>query len=153
MTVIRRNPANRLAAQVRRPGGLSVADALQAAHDNLKSVQAECLAAMDIALADIDAVVARCRREPAPADLDALYTRANEVLEIAGVFGMQELGDAAFSLCDLVDRFRTFERWNLPALEVHLQGLRALRAAAGIDDAATGAVLDGLRQVAARAAR
>ena len=152
-TVIRRNPVNRLMKLVRRPGGPTVSEALAAAQDNLKSMQEECLQAMDAKLALISAAVARCRTQPTAEDTKILYDLSNDVLEIAGVFEMAQLGQAASSLCDLMDRCRTYGRWNQPALEVHLNGLIALRAAGGVSDDFTQQVLDGLRQVVDRVGR
>ena len=147
MIVIRRNPVNRLAALIRTPGGISVAEALQAAQDNLKSVEGECLDAMDEKLAQIAALVARCKDDPSEKDLQSLYGFGNDVLEVAGVFDMTPLSEAAFSLCDLIDRFKTHGRFSYPALMVHLQALQALRVMAGTPDPSATAMLDGLRKV------
>ena len=91
--------------------------------------------------------------EPTAEDTKILYDLSNDVLEIAGVFEMAQLGQAASSLCDLMDRCRTYGRWNQPAHEVHLNGLIALRAAGGVSDDFTQQVLDGLRQVVDRVGR
>lgn len=147
MIVIRRNPVNRLAALIRKPGGISVAEALQAAQDNLKSVESECLNAMDEKLAQIADLVARCKDSPSEKDLQTLYGLGNDVLEVAGVFDMTPLSEAAFSLCDLIDRFKTYGRFSYPALMVHLQALQALRVMEGDSDPAAKSMLDGLRKV------
>jgi hypothetical protein len=153
MIVIRRNPVNRLQKVVKRPGGPTVPEAIDSAHVNLKTLQDDCLAAMDAKLALIAAAVARCRTGPTPEETDTLYGLGNDVLEVAGVFDMLALGKAAFSLCDLMDRSRASGRWSQPALEVHLNGLVALRALAGQDDVVTEQVLEGLRRVAEHVGR
>lgn len=153
MIVIRRTPVNRLSKLVPKPGGATVDDAIAAAEKNLQSVREECLRAMDEKLALITQAVIRCRTAQSPEDIDALYSLSNDVLEVAGAFSMKDLGQAALSLCDLVDRFRTHNRWSQAALDVHLNGLIALRAADGQSDAFTNQVLDGLKKVAERVSR
>jgi hypothetical protein len=148
MTVIRRNPVNRLAKLMAKPGGKSVADALADANANLKALRAECLPLMDEKIAEIQAIVGRCKTAPTPQDLKRLYVLGNEMLEIAGVNQMEELGEASFSLCELIDRFVTYRRYSWPALQVHLDGLIALRAAEGAVSDTTKHVLQGLKQVA-----
>jgi uncharacterized small protein (DUF1192 family) len=148
MTVIRRNPVNRLGQLMAKPGGKSAAAAIFDAEANLKSLRAQCLPLMDEKIAEIQAIVARCKATPTPKDLKRLYALGNELLEIAGVNQMGELGEAAFSLCELIDRFVTFRRYSWPALQVHLDGLIALRAAEGTPSETTKHVLAGLRQVA-----
>jgi hypothetical protein len=145
--VIRRNPVNRLAQLMRTPGGKPVSQALADAQSNLETLRETCLPAMDAKLAEVQAIVARCKTAPTPSDLKRLYAIGNEILEIAGVNGMKELGEAAFSLCELIDRFVTFRRYSWPALQVHLDGLLALRAAEGACSEHTKDVLTGLRQV------
>ncbi len=147
MIVIRRNPVNRLGELIRKPGGILVADALHAAQQNLKSVEAECLLAMDEKLAEIAALVSQCRSDPTDEDLHTLYGLGNDVLEVAGVFELNPLSEAAFSLCDLIDRFKTHQRFSYPALVVHLQALQALRAMSGPPDPSTAVMIDGLRRV------
>jgi len=145
--VIRRNPVNRLAALIRKPGGISVAAAIQAAEDNLNSVREQCLDVMDEKLREIAMIVSRCKENPAPKDLENLYALGNGVLEVAGVFGMNPLSEAAFSLCDLLDRFKTLDRYSYPALMVHLQALQALRTAPDANGPETQAMLEGLHRV------
>jgi hypothetical protein len=153
LIVIRRNPVNRLAALIRKPGGISVAEALQAAQDNLNSVREQCLSVMDEKLGEIAGIVSRCKENPADADLKALYALGNDVLEVAGVFGMNPLSEAAFSLCDLLDRFKTLRRYSYPALVVHLQALQALRASPDEPGPEAKTMLDGLRRVVDTIAR
>ena len=147
MTVIRRNPVNRLGKLMATPGGISVAKALADASANLASIRGDCLPLMDEKIAEVQAIVARCKAGPSQADLKRLYGLGNEILEIGGAFDMKDLSEAAFSLCDLIDRFVTFKRYSWAALQVHLDGLIALRAAAGEQNPHTATVLIGLKQV------
>ncbi|MGZ5984612.1 MAG: hypothetical protein ACXWK7_06720, partial [Caulobacteraceae bacterium] len=78
---------------------------------------------------------------------------SGEVLDIAGLFGLPELGQAAFSLCELLDRLKSRKVWNWPAVQVHLQGLLVLADPDKIPPDGRQTVVDGLRQVCQRAAR
>lgn len=149
MTVIRRNPVNRLSQLIRKPGGITVSQALEDAQKNLDNIQGSMMGVLDQKLAEVQAIVVRCRTAPTPADLKRLYALGDDILELAGPAGMGELGQAAFSLCELIDRFVSFRKYSWAALQVHLDGLTALRAAEGRIDAHTNQVLDGLKLVAA----
>jgi hypothetical protein len=67
---------------------------------------------------------------------------------MGGVFGLGELGKAAYSLCELVSRFQTLERFQWQMVKVHIDGLRLLRNPGDHAAAIRDEVLAGLRQVA-----
>ena len=67
---------------------------------------------------------------------------------MAGLFGLNQLVEAAFSLCELADRMRASEKWSAPAIEVHLAALRLFRTPAPAAEGA--AVLQGLHKVTDR---
>ncbi len=136
---------NRLAKVMRKPGGVRVEDALQRADENLEDIREECLASVDEQLDQIERMAREAGASPTePASL-AIYQLSNDIHAVAGVFGLTELGHAAFSLCELVDRLRARGRWSQPAVEVHLSAFRLLRNPDGATDRS--AVLDGLRRV------
>jgi len=67
---------------------------------------------------------------------------------VAGVFGLGQLGEAAFSLCELVDHLGETGAWSLEPVMVHLSTLRLFRHPdAKLDGVA---VLAGLRRVVER---
>ena len=139
---------NRLAKLVQQPGGLKITEALHQAEVNLESVRDECLQTVDEKLAEIERLHASAPKEPTDEVVEQIYRAANEIHGLAGVFGLGELGEAAFSLCEIVDRLRTAGRWNGASVEVHLFALRLLRHPDEHSDRA--AILDGLRQVTNR---
>ena len=146
--VIRIPWENRLTKMIQQPGGMKVVDALQRAADNLDSIRGECVAALDQRLDEIVRLHVQGGQKPEPAVEDAIYQMANEIHGVAGVFGMAELGEAAFSLCDLVDRLRALGRWSSAAIEVHIAALRLFREPEVVGDRAQ--VLQGLRKVTDR---
>ena len=144
------NPPNVLAAVTAGPGGVRIADALTQAGINLETIRQPSLEAMDGYIAQIEGLCAQGGAHPTDDIKLRIYNLSNDVVGIAGVFGLGELGAAAFSLCELVDCFRSLERWNQAAVMVHLSSFRLLRDADGKADHAD--VLDGLARLTQQAA-
>lgn len=140
---------NRLAEVMRDPGGIRVAEAMDRAAQNLELAKSACLAAMDEQLTELEGVCAEGGRHPPDDTKRRIYDLSNDVVAVAGTFDLAELGQAAFSLCELVDRLRGLERWNQAAVEVHLSACRLLRHP---DTSDRSSVVDGLRKLTQRAA-
>ena len=138
-------PHNPLARMIQAPGGKEVAKALDDASANLDSIRDSTLAAVDADLAAIERLLGGNRPRPEEADLQKAYRQCNAIAGIAGSCGLAAVGQAAFSLCDLLDRQVQTGGWNVEAVTVHLDGMKLLRG--GIGDAAERTVLDGLRKV------
>ena len=64
MNVVRRMPENRLGKLIRKPGGITVGEAVEAAEVNLQEIRDECLLVMDAKLAVIGAVAVACGAWP-----------------------------------------------------------------------------------------
>ena len=140
---------SRLSKIIRQPGGVTVRGALKDAKRNLDMIRRECVAEIDAKLGVIQQKYGQAEDRPETADLDELYRLSNDIVGMAGVFEMNELGEAAFSLCELIDRLKAPDQWDWPAVEVHLSGLRLLRRATpGAPENQD--VLNGLRKLTAR---
>ena len=140
---------SRLSKIIRQPGGTTVQGALKDAKRNLEKIRLECILEIDFKLGVIQQKFGQAQQKPSDADLDELYRLSNDIVGMAGVFEMNELGEAAFSLCELVDRLKAPDQWDWPAVEVHLSGLRLLRySTPGRPE--NQAVLNGLRKLTAR---
>ncbi len=118
---------NRLGKMVKEPGGVRLGEALDQAGKNLDSIQMECLKAMDGQIEEMERLCAEGGRQPPDETKHEIYDLANDVLAVAGSFSLKELGEAAFCLCELVDRLRTRAKWNQAAVEVYLSAFRLLR--------------------------
>jgi hypothetical protein len=153
VTVITRRPENRLGKAVFLPGGKTIAQALDDAQANLDEMRGESLDLLRAKLDEIQALGAKNQTNPKAADLEALYGLSGEVLDIAGLFGLPELGQAAFSLCELLDRLKSRKAWNWPAVQVHLHGLLVLADTEKTPPEGRASVVDGLRQVCQRVSR
>jgi HPt (histidine-containing phosphotransfer) domain-containing protein len=152
MTVITRRPENRLGKSIWAPGGKTIEQALEDAIANLDEARDAHLEALRVKLTQIQSLGRSIETGAKMADIRALYALSGEVLEIAGVFGMPELSQAAYSLCDLLDNLRTRKVWNWPAVQVHLNGLLLLSDPAHVPPEARKSVVDGLLQVCQRIA-
>jgi hypothetical protein len=140
---------SRLSKIIKQPGGTTVRGALKDAKRNLEQIRRECIAEIDVKLGLIQKALGPTDARPEDAELDALYRLSNDIVGMAGVFDMAELGEAAFSLCELLDRLKTADQWDRPAVEVHLSALTLLRRATpGAPENQD--VLNGLRKLAAR---
>lgn len=142
---------NQLAKVVKKPGGKTVDEHVKAAEVRIEGVRGVTLASLIEKAEAMAGIAAAGRKAADPKTFDAIYDISNAIFGLAGAFGLKALAEAAFSLCDLADGFRSGESVNWPAIDVHVDGIRLL-AALGEKAEAAGAesVLDGLRRVRAR---
>jgi len=143
------NPPNLLGDVTAAPGGIRIADALTKAAANLEAIRAPSLEAMDGYIAELEALCAEGGARPSEAIARQIYDLSNDVIGVAGVFSLNDLSAAAFSLCELVDRFRSMGRWNQAAVLVHLSSFRLLRHPGAEGEHAD--VLDGLNALTRQA--
>jgi hypothetical protein len=141
---------NRLAKSVVTKGGMSAAEALSRAHQAVEEIREPSIAEIDSNLSQIYALGAQLQAAGGEDEeaLQQMYICANRVVAMGGVFGLGELGKAAYSLCELVSRFQTLGRFQWSMVQVHLNGLRLLRNPGDHAAAIREEVLAGLRQVA-----
>jgi hypothetical protein len=118
---------NPLDSMIRAPGGKRIGDALRQAEANLELIREPCLADMDEQLDGLDRLSAEGGDGPDDEIKFEMYRRGNDIHAVAGVFGLTDLGAAAFCLCELIDRLRARGAWSKPAIDVHLSSLRLLR--------------------------
>jgi hypothetical protein len=140
---------NRLAGALVTRGGMSRVEAVQAAQAEIEEVREPTLAEIDAALQEIYALDARLEGGADPDALVRMYDCANRVLAMGAVFGLADLGKAAYSLCELVSRFQRLERFNAAMIRVHVDGLKLLRTPDEHPAKAREQVLAGLHQVTA----
>ena len=142
---------NRLAAAVRAPGGKTIAEAVAGAEARLEDIKDDCLASLDSILASMAELIENPNYLPREHVLAALYELSNDVVGIAGVAGLGDMGRAAFSFCDLLDAFIDQGGWNAAAVEVHMNGLKLLRTMSDkIGEAGRAQILEGLFAVVKR---
>lgn len=142
---------NQLAKIAREPGGRTVDQAVKAAETRIEAVREVSLAALIEKAEHMAAIAAAGRRGEQDKPFDAIYDLSNAIYGLASAFALTALAEAAFSLCDLADGFRSGDEPSWPAIDVHVDGIRLLAAmGSGIGAAGSEAILDGLRRVRAR---
>jgi len=141
-------PVNRLASRLGSTG-LSRPSAIAQADTNIKSIRDDILAYIDSNIALLDVIVSRCNDGTAPA-LATLYEPSNAVAGTAGTAGLVPLGRAAYSLCQLLANGEQSGCYSLPAIKLHLDGMRLLRRFSSPDqDADAALILENLAKLIA----
>jgi len=146
------HPRNRLAELVNRDNGIPIATALQQATNNLEKVRDECVEAIDHAVGALQHALPGGDKAPTAQRLNLLYDLANEIVSVAATLDLRDVSRAAYSLCELLDRYRSNGPWSRRAVIVHIEALRLLRAPSE-DAAGRAAILAGLDQVLYMTAR
>ncbi len=136
---------NPLAKMIQSPGGVRVSEALEQASANLDSIREKTIAEVDSDLSVIEQLLAQAVERPATDTLKQAYRCCNTVAGMAGSCGLGGVGQAAFSLCELLDRLIHGGGWSHQGVLVHLNAMKLLRTDVGA--AAEGPVLAGLRKV------
>jgi hypothetical protein len=138
---------NRLTKLVGEPGGRTLIDALKAAEQRIEAARERSLESLGPKIDRLYAL-AKSGQGGSAADAATIYALANEIFALAGLFGQSMLAEAALSLCDLIAGGEDDAPLSWPAVDVHIDALRLLRAADG--DPALAGVIDELRKVSAR---
>ena len=147
MTIVRNLGArSALASKMARPGGRTVAEAVQAAEAGLDSHREEGMRSLAVILAQLEAVCAA--REQAAET--RVYELASAFADMAGFFDTGPLYAAAFSLCETSDRMIAGACWQWPSVQVHVHALRLILAADCQPTDASRLLLGGLASVVAR---
>jgi hypothetical protein len=127
VTVTKRKFENRLSKMITLPGGKTVEEATQDAESNMESIRDKVLTAMDKKVQRLLDSAAAITVDPNPEVLTDCYNVANEIFSLAGAFGKEQMGEAAYSLCELIDRSREAGKWSDPAFQAHMNALRLMR--------------------------
>ena len=149
VTWIRKKP--RLSNLVDQPGGMSARSALKAVEELLEPMREEGRERVEASIAALESTLAASDGFDRAVLLSTLYAQATTVLDAAGPFGLDDLCSAAFSLCELSDRYSRIETpVDVRAVEVHVHALRLFNTSGALPDAARDAVLGGLARVLER---
>jgi hypothetical protein len=115
-------PENRLGKAVSTPGGKQVDSAVADAEAQIAAIAEKCVEQIDLALERVFRLSAS-----AEGQTDDLYRAAREVAGLAGTCGLDDLGAAALSYCNLLDQGNQSGRLNGERVQVHLGVMRLLR--------------------------
>jgi hypothetical protein len=145
-------PKFKLTQQLREPGGLAVAEAVETADANLEELRPDCADELQKA---ITAALTCFQTFPAAFDaaaLQRLYAISARAVGIGRICGAPAADATLVSLCNLLDHLSIIQRWDLEAIAVHVQTLQLLaaRLREGLDAPAIEQVLAGLEKVTRR---
>ena len=127
---------NRLGKLISAPGGRKLSEAVAKAEANLEVLRPGMMN-------EVDGALERLRDAAARSDMAArsdVYNCATAIVSFAGLCGMKRLGEVAYNLCELSDRYIEAGVWNAAAIGAH--ALPSYAARAGLRVAETWA-LDG----------
>lgn len=139
---------SRLATLAFQSGGISANQALKQADAGLDTLRGEGLAALDAAIAEIDARYGPNAAGRTGEPLEDLYRLSCSVIDMALFVPGSGMDDCARSFCGLVDLSHELDIQAWDAIDVHIEALRLLRlAGAAMSGPQRQSILDGLIQV------
>jgi hypothetical protein len=145
-------PKLRLAAQLKEAGGLAVADAVEAAEENLGVLRPQGLTALQAATQDAMACFQRFPPTFSAEALQELYGISARAVGIGSICEAPAADTAFISLCALLDHLSNAQMWDLEPIAVHVQTLQLL--AVGIreklDSVSLNQIIAGLQKVTSR---
>lgn len=135
-----------LSRKMARPGGRTVAEALDLAEKGLESHRDAGMARMTSLLVQLEEATALRGAD----SQTAIYALAADILDLAGFFETGPLYTATFSLCDIADRMQVDGVWDWPSIAVHVGAMRLILSEGCQSNATSEAVLQGLEAVKLR---
>src|SRR5208282_468897 len=139
--------ATRLVAESRRPGGVTVSEALKRADAALEVLRGPCLASIDESLEEMEARFGPAAERSA-ASFKELYRLASGIVDASIFLSHTDLDKAARALCQLTALCEANATWDWVAVDLHITTLRLLRVTGvSLSAAQRQAVIKGLNQV------
>jgi hypothetical protein len=117
---------SRLARMIESAGGISVGVALTRARANVSALRERGLEEVARHIDDLAALKPPTDPEAVLRTLQQAYRSANDIIDSAAPFELEDLCAVAISLCDMVDRASGEAGFDWRILEVHIQSLRLL---------------------------
>ena len=135
-----------LSRKMARPGGRTVAEALDLAEKGLESHREAGMAKMASLLVQLEEVTAQRGAD----SQTAIYALAADLLDLAVFFETGPLYKATFSLCDIADRMHVDHTWDWPSIAVHVGAMRLIMVEGCQTNTTSETVLQGLEAVRMR---
>lgn len=133
-----------LASKMERPGGRTVRELTRRADEAVEQYRERVMAMISEHLVSLGQLCAQADEVAAV----QIYAVASGIVDVAGYYDTGPLYEAAYSLCDTVDRMLSAASWNWPSVEVHHRALVLILADGCRTGRASETLLDGLRAVA-----
>lgn len=145
-TVVLRTVKSRLSEIIQKPGGVTFEAAMKGSDAVLATKAGPALELVAARIAELEQL-AEGRALDAER-IEQAYGLASEIVNVTGCLKLPALFAVAYSLCEILDHFRTAP-FSREAFLVHLQALRLILAG-GDEGPAFDAMLDGLKAVKMR---
>lgn len=136
-----------LALKMERAGGRSYAELGRRADEALEAHRDRVMVTIR---EHLEALGALCTAEEEGAG-GRIYAIAAGIVDIAGYFDTGPLYEAAYSLCDTVDRMLGADAWRWPSIAVHHRALALILADGCRTSQASTVLIEGLHAVARKA--
>lgn len=150
--ILKRRPNNRLAKLIHLPGGRTVESIELDVEARLDALKDACVTAVQDRVHEIGREAQVMPRPPASDHLGRIYMLSKDVIGLAGVAHLEDVGRAAMSFCQLLDGWRNGRPWTAPPFDVHLAALQLLAQTDNdLDAVARDQMVKGLNAVARRA--
>jgi hypothetical protein len=145
-------PKLRIAKQLQEAGGITIAEALEEAHDNLEAMRPRALTELQMAAQNARDCFQRFPTAYAVEPLQELYSISARAVGVGVICGAPGADQALISLCRLIDTLMERRLWDLQSVAVHVQTLQLMSMGVRnrLDAAALDQILSGLRKVSAR---
>jgi hypothetical protein len=118
-------PPSSLKEQLSRPGGKTRDDAVRAAIAGVEALREESMGAIDTAIQAVEAAAQQGHDgKLSEANLKNVLRNADEIVELAGTFQLENLDAAGRSLCDLVGLLLKTSPYPAAPIAVHARALR-----------------------------
>jgi hypothetical protein len=145
-TVVLRTVKSRLSEIIQKPGGVTFEAAMTSSEAVLATKAGPALELVAAKVAELEQL-AQGRALDAER-IEQAYGLASEIVNVTGCLKLPALFAVAYSLCEILDHFRTAP-FGREAFLVHLQALRLILSGGG-EGPAFDRMLDGLKAVKAR---
>jgi hypothetical protein len=140
-------PQNRLTTLINRPGGTWRDEAIAEATRQVETLRDTSMDTVDTLIAKLEAIAAR-KGQNATEQLKEIQATADQIITIAGTFGLVFLVETAKRLCDLAQAFLARGRADGEAIAVHIRAIRLFGPkGTALDDQAANSILLELRRV------
>ncbi|MDY6922642.1 MAG: chemotaxis protein CheE [Pseudomonadota bacterium] len=117
---------SRLATMIDSAGGITVGAALSRARANVAALRPRGLAEVARHIGELGDVAPSADPGSRIETLHRIYRAANDLIDAAAPFDLDEICAVAVSLCDVVDRVAKEAELDWRIIEVHVQALRLL---------------------------
>jgi hypothetical protein len=118
-------PRNALLDLLSRPGGKSRDQAIAEAENEVETLRATSLDAIELAIASIEATArGQMSQQLSDDELERVLAEADVIVGLAQIFGLAHLDAASRSMCDLASALIAAGRRDAQPVRVHVRALR-----------------------------